>query len=129
MENSYGILTKESIYLLQLIDCNCNNCTWMLRDIPTYEIWEERERIRQNAEFERKKAEALKIAESCEDPVGKQTLMYAYRKMKFMFDRQYLLNYGFCTKFRKNVSFIPNICQLETQNCFQHRNPSTYGKF
>lgn len=37
------------------------------------------------------------------------------------------LNYGDCTKFNKPVSFIPNWCQLETQECFEHRrlNPLT----
>jgi hypothetical protein len=33
----------------------------------------------------------------------------------------YRINYGNCTKFNKPVSFIPNHCQLETQNCFIHR--------
>jgi hypothetical protein len=31
------------------------------------------------------------------------------------------LNYGDCMKFGKLVSFIPNTCQLETQECFKHR--------
>lgn len=31
------------------------------------------------------------------------------------------INYGNCTKFNKPVSFIPNVCQLETQQCFKHR--------
>lgn len=31
------------------------------------------------------------------------------------------INYGTCTKFNKPVSFIPNWCVLETQNCFTHR--------
>lgn len=122
MDNKYNRnLDKQSIYLLQLIDCNCNDCFHMERDFFTYGKWEALERIRQNLEFDRKKAEALKIAEACEDPQGKQTLMHAWRKMRFMFDRQYLLNYGNCKKLNKPVSFIPNICQLETQQCFEHR--------
>lgn len=31
------------------------------------------------------------------------------------------LQFGECNKLNKYVSFIPNICQLETQKCFQHR--------
>jgi hypothetical protein len=31
------------------------------------------------------------------------------------------LNFGMCTKFNKSVTFIPATCQLETQNCFEHR--------
>ncbi len=32
------------------------------------------------------------------------------------------INYGHCLKFDKPVSFIPAICQLETQSCFVHRS-------
>ena len=31
------------------------------------------------------------------------------------------LAFGNCTKFAKDVSFIPNTCQIETQQCFEHR--------
>jgi hypothetical protein len=31
------------------------------------------------------------------------------------------VNYGNCSKLDKPVSFIPNTCQIETQNCFKHR--------
>lgn len=31
------------------------------------------------------------------------------------------INYGNCQKLAKEVSFIPNTIQLETQNCFEHR--------
>lgn len=31
------------------------------------------------------------------------------------------LHYGYCKNLNKNVSFLPNICQIETQNCFKHR--------
>ena len=123
MENKYNDnLDKESIYLLQLIDCNCNNCIHMVRDMGKYAKWEGLERIRQNQEFDKKKEAARLAVEACEDEVGKKTLLHAYNKMRFMFDRQYLLNYGDCKKLSKPVSFIPNICQLETQNCFEHRN-------
>jgi hypothetical protein len=68
-------MNKESIYELQLIDCNCNDCKFMQRDLskpPT-------------------KGQAAKI------------------------------NYGQCLKFDKPVTFIPAVCQLDTQNCFEHR--------
>ncbi len=42
--------------------------------------------------------------------------------MKFQFDRkEAMINYGKCLKFNKDVSFIPNTCQLNTQECFEHR--------
>jgi len=31
------------------------------------------------------------------------------------------LQFGNCSKFNKPVSFSPNTCQIETQNCFKHR--------
>lgn len=43
-------------------------------------------------------------------------------KMKFQFDKkEATINYGNCTKFNKQVSFIPNTYQLDTQECFIHR--------
>ncbi len=34
----------------------------------------------------------------------------------------YRPNYGHCKKFNlKAISFVPNTCQLETQQCFEHR--------
>ena len=29
--------------------------------------------------------------------------------------------YGNCSKLNKPVSFIPNTCQIDTQDCFEHR--------
>jgi len=42
-------------------------------------------------------------------------------KMKFQYQNTSYINYGYCEKLKKGVSFIPNVCQLETQNCFEHR--------
>jgi len=43
-------------------------------------------------------------------------------RMKFQVDKkEAMINYGDCAKFKKKVSFIPNTCQLETQECFEHR--------
>ena len=35
------------------------------------------------------------------------------------------IHYGDCTHFNKKVSFIPNVCQLDTQKCFAHRREGT----
>lgn len=44
------------------------------------------------------------------------------KEMKFQFDRkQCSINYGHCEKFNKPVSFIPGVCQIDTQKCFVHR--------
>lgn len=43
-------------------------------------------------------------------------------KMKFQFDKkQAAINYGQCSKLNKSISFIPETCQLHTQECFEHR--------
>ena len=49
-------------------------------------------------------------------------LLTEAENMKFQFDRnEAKINYGKCEKLNKGVSFIPNILQLETQDCFKHR--------
>lgn len=76
-------MDKESIRLLQEIDCNCNDCKFMVRDIE-----------------KRKQYDALHSNQ---------------------INASFRINYGNCTKLNKPVSFIPNYCQIETQNCFVHR--------
>ena len=66
----------------QLIDCNCNDCKFMVRDL-----------------------EMLNKHKKTFSGTG-------------IMDK---LNFGMCTKFNKSVTFIPNTCQLETQQCFKHR--------
>jgi hypothetical protein len=68
---------------LQNIDCNCNNCIFMQRNIKKYKSFD-----------------------------------YLYGHSKKASHR---VNYGYCDKFKKKVSFIPNICQIETQKCFKNR--------
>ena len=75
-------MDKESAYLLQLIDCNCNNCKFMIRDNSRLNL-------------HRKSYEGTGLMDD--------------------------LHFGDCDKFKKQISFIPNTCQLETQKCFEHR--------
>jgi hypothetical protein len=75
-------MDKESVLELQKLDCNCNDCQFMVRD------------------FEK------------------------YKKFDSLYDNyspSYRINYGNCSKLNKPVSFIPGICQIETQFCFVHR--------
>lgn len=76
-------MNRNSLIELQKIDCNCNDCKFMERDID-----------------KRKKYDHL----------------YGHSK-----NASHRINYGYCNKLNKDVSFIPNICQIETQNCFKHR--------
>jgi hypothetical protein len=67
---------------LQLIDCNCNDCKFIVRDL---------------------------------DMLNKHKKTFVGTGIM---DK---LNFGMCTKFNKSVTFIPHTCQLETQQCFEHR--------
>lgn len=89
---------------LQNIDCNCNDCIFMERDFDTYKKWELFHKDIQLKEFNHKKS------------IGQMR-----PKAQFMFDRSSLIQYGNCSKLKKKISFIPNILQLETQDCFKHR--------
>ena len=66
---------KEAIIELQKIDCNCNDCFFMRRNLDKRPL------------------------KNIPAPI----------------------NYGYCTKFIKEVTFIPATCQLDTQECFLHR--------
>lgn len=112
---------NEAIYNLQRIDCNCNNCGFMRRDLTTYKTWEDWHRARELEEFEKRKAKAIADAEAIEDEGSRKALLYKANKMRFHFEKVKLINYGFCLQFQKAVTFLPNTCQIETQKCFIHR--------
>lgn len=115
-------MDKESVFELQKIDCNCNDCIYMQRDFETFKKWEDWRKESQLKEFDLKKEAALKIANSCDNESGKKSLLFIANKMRFLFDRSGLITYGLCKiKNNKPISFIPNICQIDTQQCFKHR--------
>lgn len=118
-------MDKESTYELQLIDCNCNDCKSMERDI---------ERFRKSVDLHY--SWSLNYFNAIRDNLYKKANEWKRRgfpekhdvvkneadKMKFQFDKKKVtINYGKCSKFNKQVSFIPNVLQLETQECFEHR--------
>ena len=82
LSNLKIIMDKESRIELQKIDCNCNDCKYMVRDIEKYKSFDH--------------------LYSGTNP--------SHRTM-----------YGNCLKLNKPVSFIANVCQIHTQNCFEHR--------
>lgn len=75
-------MDKESIFELQKIDCNCNDCLFMIRDFNKFNL---------------------------------------YNKLNEGVPNAGRIHYGNCIKLNKEVSFITNTCQVETQNCFKHR--------
>lgn len=80
-------MNKDSVIELQKIDCNCNDCKYLVRDFQKYKSFDS---------------------------------LYTNEKSQIT-SPSYRINYGNCSKFVKDVSFIPNTCQLDTQNCFEHR--------
>lgn len=116
----------DSIILLQQIDCNCNDCKFMVRDVDRFKKSLEFHKKLQYAAFEGKKNGIIAKAEYYKREKGDldkwQNLHDEGNKMKFQFDKKdAILNYGTCSKLNKEVSFIPGRCQINTQQCFEHR--------
>lgn len=118
-------MDKESIYELQKIDCNCNDCFYMMRDMERYRKSLAFHEKLQQSEFDQRKTRLLDLAEQHKSKgnlSAANALHQEVSKMKFQFDKKSAsINYGYCHKFDKEVSFIPGHCQLETQECFMHR--------
>lgn len=113
-------------YERQLIDANCNDCKFMARDLEKHKSSVEFHYKMALEEFEREKKRLRDLAWNWLREKGDawkyQVLMNEHDKMKFQFDKKSaLINFGACSKFNKPVSFIPETCQIETQNCFEHR--------
>ena len=89
---------------LELLDCNCNNCIFMIRDLEKYK---------------KSKEWHYKLQLDYFNLIKKKTKDI---NMRFEFDSSAIcIHYGKCNKFNKDITFIPNILQLDTQNCFKHR--------
>lgn len=118
-------MTKESRYELQKIDCNCNDCFFLKRDVTRYEQALAKDKELDLWLFENKKARAIhkakkKIAQG-QKKKGEIALKEALA-MKYSYQSYPIPQlYGHCNKFNKEITFTPNILQLENQNCFEHR--------
>ena len=109
---------------LQNIDCNCNNCVFMVRDFDKFNQSKiDRDRW-QRLTFDNTKDKMLRDAKDYQDS-GKtekaRNLREIVSRMKYQFLNDSKINYGDCGKFKKPVSFIPETCQLDTQECFENR--------
>lgn len=97
----------------------------MIRDIPKYTKWMRWSRVQCYLDFRRARKKAIEeakavIASGIEIKSGEGQLRQAM-KMKFYFEKVWLVQYGDCDKFHKSVAFIPNTCQIDTQHCFENR--------
>ena len=123
-------MSKEGIIELQKLDCNCNDCGYMVRDFDRYNASIEQHRKWQQDYFNTIKQNLLDKATWWQD---KDNIRYNFEKgenvrreankLRFEFSKKGIaISYANCSKFRcKPVSFIPGTLQLETQDCFVHR--------
>ena len=119
-------MDKESKKELQKIDCNCNDCAYLNRSLSKRQNHVDFHFDMQKRHFNSKRMRLLKKGEWWlkKNEVEKAKLIFKEaRGMRFVFDEgSCSLHYGMCTKFKKDVSFVTNTCQLETQDCFKPRN-------
>ena len=119
-------MTKESTIALNNIDCNCNDCKFMQRDLVLYQKslathykWQWDYFITLRSKLIEKARDAKY---RLEDLDKHRLLIQEAWNMRFQFNRnEAKINYGLCHKWGKQVSFIPNTLQLDTQNCFINR--------
>ena len=111
---------------LQCIDCNCNDCIFMLRDTEKFKISLIQHERWQFDYFLTVKNKLIKAAEFAKkkdyDLLKWSDLLGIAEKMKFQFNKSdCTINYGTCSRDNTKISFIPNILQLYTHSCFRHR--------
>lgn len=133
-------MDKDSIIELQKIDCNCNDCKYLIRSFELRQQHEDNHYRWQKDHFDLLRRNLLKQADkhilrglrgeiSLDEAQEKQkNLIKEAKELSFRFDKGgCTLSYGRCSvngladKQLKVVSFIPNTCQLHTQHCFKHR--------
>lgn len=130
-------MTKESIYELQKIDCNCNDCKHLTRLFNKQNnILAEDKILDEEIFYLVKDRKAKDIQDGIDNLIKNKHLINDYErkldkyknKLKVLLATKYgyqgqktPIQYGVCQKLDKEVTFIPNTLQPETQNCFEHR--------
>jgi hypothetical protein len=131
-------MNREGIIELQKVDCNCNDCIFLIRDtqkfkdaLEQHKQWQQNyfDTIRQNllnkadvyhTEFETQSIYSRKKHKYNQEKGD--NLVREANKLRFQFSKKgCTTNYGKCDKLNKDISFIPNTLQFETQDCFKHR--------
>lgn len=108
------------------IDCNCNDCKWMVRDSILRKSWLEKHRQWDFEIFEFEKKKAISDAQAVID-MGIEInsgngMMRVAQKMKFQFDKSGLIHYGKCSILHKGTTFIPEINMWPQNNgCYEMR--------
>jgi hypothetical protein len=110
---------------LQELDCNCSDCKYLSRKLSERQIHVDLHYREQKKSFDTKRIKMFlageKRLDKNENDKAKAIFKEA-RKLTFVFDESKCsLHFGRCGKFNKDVSFITNTLQIETQDCFVHR--------
>jgi len=128
-------MDKESTFLLQCLDCNCNDCKFLQRDLDKFNKKTEESKILQNEFFDLCKINALKRNEKNRERIIKrgfdkakeEKLLKENEQQRIEIqDRKFIFvkkdtNYGYCSNLEKEITFYPNTNSIETQQCFKHR--------
>lgn len=122
-------MDKESIYLLQCIDANCNDCRFFVRNVAALEASKQFHRdycawsycVRRRYCWDEAQKALAKGNTKRHDEMMKQ-------RKAVTVDTGYKtgLVFGNCAKFNKPISAVPNACQPDTQHCFEHRRAAQF---
>lgn len=77
------------------IDCNCNDCKFMIRNSEKREHYKKLDTEQQMLEFERKKEKAFQDANALIDEKQKASMLFKANKMKFQYEQRNTIHYGF----------------------------------
>jgi hypothetical protein len=128
---SHPTLSKDSLKLLQDLDCNCNDCKFMVRDAEKFRAAQERRKSFMREHFEtlkRKEIETLEFKErmaAVKRPERLASLIALVESRVFEYGAPHpQINYGTCTNPESGfveVDFLPTTFSGDTQRCFVNR--------
>jgi hypothetical protein len=132
-------MTKEASYLRQCLDCNCNDCSFLIRDTKKLNKVKEDSYKEEIKIIETQKEKLLKSAFQKINSGKEKEASLIYRERHKIDNKKNNLNvntthkdlqlYGLCILKNKEISFIPNTIQLNTQECFIHRKDLNIQNF
>lgn len=117
-------MTKESTIELQRVDCNCNDCKYLERDLDAYNHSKTLHHLWQRQYFDllnKKKLEKVEYWLDKNEWEKAKGILDEVNASKFSFNNDAHISFGECIKLIKPVSFIPNTVMLENFKCFEHR--------
>jgi hypothetical protein len=102
---------------LQLIDTNCNDCKFMLRNVYKKRYFDKFKEDIDRKVFSRELNKDLFVAYAERDNKALKKLLAKECKPTNVVP----INYGYCKKKEIEVSFLPGTCCPQNSECFEHR--------